>query len=210
MDLRINLLPPEILEARRWEKWYQWVFLGSAALLLVVLLAAAFLLLQINLKESQLQGLKEQSKTLSDQARAFEVFEKRQQELDAQRAVVGAAMTNRVNLGRIADEISLVLPEEVWLATLSIGESSGLSVSGFTPLSDSQSASIGYKSVAKTMVRLSTLTDLADIWLGGASSTEYSAWQVEKDETAPSTARSVVQFEINGKVLGGRPETGTE
>jgi len=209
MDLRINLLPPELLEARRWDKWYRYVFIGFFALLVLLLLIGAWVWLSVQIRVETLQGLQQQAQEFSVQAQAFSVFEKRQEELVAQRAVVQTALAGRISAGRLADEVSLVLPDETWLEVLSIGEESGLTVAGFTPLSSSQSTNIGYKSVAATMVRLASLPDLSDVWLSTATSTEYSDWQVEDDQTAPTTSQPVVKFAIAGKVAGGAAKEST-
>jgi len=209
MDLRINLLPPELLEARRWDKWYRYVFIGFFALLALLLLIGAWVWLSVQIRVETLQGLQQQAQEFSVQAQAFSVFEKRHEELVAQRAVVQTALADRISAGRLADEVSLVLPDETWLEVLSIGEESGLTVAGFTPLSSSQSTNIGYKSVAATMVRLSSLPDLSDVWLSTATSTEYNSWQVEDDETEPTTSQPVVKFAIAGKVAGGAAKEST-
>jgi len=204
MDLRINLLPPEVIEARRWDKWYRYVFIGFVALLVLILLVAMWLWLMVQTKTEDLQGLKEQSQQYSAQAQAISVFEEQQQELETRRALTEEALAGRVNLGRIADDISLVMPEEAWLEALSVGESAGLVVSGFTPLSTSQSVDVGYKSVAKIMVRLSALPELSEVWIDAATTTEYTAWQVEPEETAPTGSKPVVKFALSGDVVGGR------
>jgi Tfp pilus assembly protein PilN len=204
MSLRINLLPPEVVEARRWDKWYRYVFFGFFALLILVLLIAAWLWMMVQTKTEDLQGLKEQSQQYAAQAQAISVFEERQQELEARREVTEAALADRVNLGRIADDISLVMPEEAWLEALSVGESAGLAVAGYTPLTTSQSVDVGYKSVAKIMVRLASLPELSDVWIDAATTTDFSGWQVEAGKTAPTTTKPVVKFALSGEVVGGR------
>jgi len=171
--LRINLLPREVLERRRWEKWYQYAFFAFFVVLVLALLAAAWLWLMAQTKQDELQGLKEQSQKFQAQANAYSVFEKKQQELVEREATVSTALADRVNMGRLADDISLILPEEVWLSALTVGQDTGLSLDGFTPLSSSKSSDVGYKSVAKTLVRLDSLSDLEQVWLAAASSTEF-------------------------------------
>ncbi len=198
--LRINLLPPEVLERRRWEKWYQYVFFAFFVLLVLALLAAAWLWLMTQTKEDELQGLKEQSAQYQSQAAAFSVFEKKQQELADREAVVNTALAGRVNMGRLADDISLILPEEVWMEQLLVGQDTGLSLDGYTPLTSSRSSDVGYKSVAKTLVRLDSLDDLQDVWLAAASSTEFGDWQVEPPSAVPTTSADVVRFQVSGEV----------
>lgn len=206
MNLQINLLPPEVLERRRWEKWYKYLFFGFFVLLILLLLIAAWLWLMTQTKVDSLQGLKEQSQQLEAQASAFSVFEKKQQELVEREAIATTALAGRVNMGRLADEISLVLPEEIWLEQLNVSQIDGLSMTGLTPLSSSQSASIGYKSVARCLVRLDTLSDLSDVWLTTAVSDRFTEWQLDEGEELKTDAFArVVRFQISGKVVQEAP-----
>lgn len=200
MQLRVNLLPPEVLERRRLEKWYQYIFFGFFALLVLALLIAAWLWILSESKQEELQGLYDQSAQYKKQAAAYSVFEKKQDELAEREQVVNKALAGRVNMGRLADDISLILPDEVWLAQLMVGQDTGLSLDGFTPLSTSHATNRGYKSVAKTLVRLDSLGDLEDVWLTAASSTTFGDWQVDDDSDVPTTTVDVVRFQVSGKV----------
>lgn len=198
--LRINLLPPEVLERRRWEKWYKYVFFAFFALLVFALLVGAWLWLVAQTKQDTLQGLKETSQQYEKQALAFSVFEKKRTELAERETLVIEALAGRVNMGRLADDISLILPEEVWVEALRVSQDTGLDMDAYTPLSSSKSSNVGYKSVAKTLVRLDSLADLEEVWLAAASSSEFGAWQVEPGSETPTTTADVVRFQVNGKV----------
>jgi len=113
---------------------------------------------------------------------------------------VNTALAGRVNMGRLAEDISLVLPEEVWLEQMAVGQETGLALDGYTPLTSSTSSNVGYKSVAKTLVRLDSLSDLQEVWLAAASSTEFGEWQVEPPSEVPTTSADVVRFQVSGKV----------
>jgi Tfp pilus assembly protein PilN len=200
MMLRINLLPPEALERRRSEKWYRYIFFGFFALLALALLVAAWLWLMAQTKQDTLQGLREQSQRYQAQAEAFSVFEKKQTDLVEREKVAGIALAGRVNMGRLADDVSLILPEEIWIEQLSVHQDNGLSMDGFTPLTSSRSSNVGYKSVAKSLVRLDSLDDLEEVWLNAASSGEFGEWQVESSSEVPTTSASVVRFQLSGRV----------
>jgi hypothetical protein len=197
--VRINLLPKHILEKRRYEKWYQYVFFAFGALLIFVLLIWGLFYFQATAKNDELLALKEQSTQLQAKADAFGVFEKKEQDLAGREQIAQTALAGRVNMGRVANEVSLVLPDEVWLSQMSISEKDGLLLSALTPQSSSQSMDIGYKSVAKTLVRLNELIDIYDVWLSGASNGTYQL-AAEGTQTAPPP-NPVVQFQANGKVV---------
>jgi len=197
--LRINLLPKEVLEKRRYEKWYQWVFIGFGGLILFVLLVYAYLLLSAQAKSGDLQALKEQKAKYQAQADAFAIFEKKEDDLAKREQIAQTALANRVNAGKIANEISLVLPDEVWLSTMGISEVDGLTMSANTPQSASESMDIGYKSVAKTLVVLNELPDLADVWLASAANSTFSGFAQQNGQTANPT--NIVLFQASAKVV---------
>jgi len=193
--LRINLLPREVLEKRRYEKWYPLSFLIFVILLVMILLVYAFLLVSGNQKTADLQLLQEQSQKTKAQAEAFGVFEQKEQELATRQSVSTSALAGRINMGRLAEEVSLVLPDEVWLQSLAIDEAEGVTISGYTPWSPSHTMDTSYKSVAKTLVRLNELSDVSDVWLTSAADAQFSAFVPAGGDSA-----TVVLFSIKGKV----------
>lgn len=198
--LRINLLPREVLEKRRYEKWYRWVFFLFIGLLAIVLLFYAYLLLAAQAKYGDLQQLTEQSSKLKAQADAFGIFEQKEQDLAKREAVAQIALAGRVNMGQIANEVSLVLPDEVWLNTMTLSQTDGLDILGYTPQSASQSMDVGYKSVAKTLVRLNELPDLADVWLKSAANAQFTGYAVNATLGTPNPVNTV-QFEASAKIV---------
>ena len=83
---------------------------------------------------------------------------------------------------------------------MAINQETGLTLTGNTPQNPSQSMDIGYKSVAKTLVRLNQLTDLHDLWLTSAANGNFSAFQ-----PSASVPATVVVFTITGKVTKPSP-----
>jgi len=204
--LRINLLPREILERHRFEGWYRYIFIVTFGLVLVVLLIAAGLYLAVQQTSDELQTAKDKAQQYAEQGKAFDVFEKKEKELADRQVVAQTALSGRVNLGKIAEEISLVLPDEVWLDTMSLGQDSGMSFTGNTPRSSSESANISYKSVAKTLVRINELPLISDVWLSSATNAVWNTWDPSSNIT---TDTPVVQFTTSGKISGSSAATPT-
>lgn len=202
--LRINLLPREVLDRQRFEGWYRYIFIISIGLILVVLLAAAGLYVAVQSKSDELQTANDKAKQYAEQGKAFDIFEKKETELTARQAIAQLALAGRVNIGKIAEEVSLVLPDEVWLDSMSIDQASGLTFIGNTPRSSSQSMNVSYKSVAKTLVRLNELPDVNDVWLTSASNQTWSAWDTA---STINTATPVVQFTTSAKLGRGNDST---
>ncbi len=195
--LRINLLPREVLDRHRFEGWYRYVFIITIGLVLIVLLAAAGLYFAVQQKSDELQTAQDQAALYAEQGKAFDVFEKKEQDLAARQAVALTALADRINLGKIAEEISLVLPDEVWLDSLNLDQVTGMSFNGDTPRSTSQSMNMSYKSIAKTLVRLNELEQLRDVWLSTATNGQWSSWDAG---SAVDTSTPVVQFTATAKI----------
>jgi Tfp pilus assembly protein PilN len=196
--LRINLLPREVLDRHRFEGWYRYVFIVSIGLIALVLLVAFGLALAVQSKSDELQSAKDKAQQYAEQGKAFDVFEKKEEELTGRQLIAQSALSDRLNLGKVAEEVSLVLPDEVWLDTLVVSQDDGLSFTGNTPRSGSQSMNISYKSIAKTLVRLNELPQVTDVWLSSAANGTWRSWDAASNV---DTETLVVQFTTSAKIV---------
>lgn len=202
--LKINLLPKEVLERRRYEGWYGRVILYALLAVGVALLVWAWFLYDTKLKNDELQATQEQSAQYTAAAEQLAIFQNKEKELQQREAIAQTALGGRVNFGQVASDISLVLPDEVWLDLLSIDQDKGVIISANTPRTAGESTDVAYKSVAKTLVRLSQLPELYDVWLTTAANSEWSKWapKVAAASTGGAAALpvSVVSFQASGKL----------
>jgi Tfp pilus assembly protein PilN len=206
---KINLLPKEVLEKRRYEDWYPRVFLIAAVALVLVIALYALFAFQANSMRGELQSIREDSQQYQQTAEKLSIFEKKETQLKQREIVAQAALAGRVNVGEVANDISLVLPDEVWLESLTINQDTGLILAGNTPRSAGQSTDVAYKSVAKALVRLSELPGLYDVWLDSAANVQWSKWAATGGTSTSSGTGTgtgtgnvnVVTFEASGKVV---------
>lgn len=197
--VRINLLPPEIIERRKYERFYPYVFIAGGLLLAMVVASWGATQWVVGGRATVLQQTRENTQGLNEQAAALAVFELRESEFDARQQAATQALEGRVDMGSLAEEISMVLPEEVWVERLFINEETGVTLNADTPNSDDRTMAEGYKSVAATLVRLSTLDDLHDVWLTGARSQIYT-FMGSTSATTP-----VVAFESTARLRANEP-----
>lgn len=199
---RINLLPKEVLERRRYEGWYRWVFIGAIGLIAIAV--AVYLLLAIVIVPSnaeRLQTIQEsanQQRTLAEQ---LSIFENKEQELQTRQTIAQTALAGRVNVGQVAEDISLVLPDEVWLDLLTINENTGIVLTANTPRNAGESSDVAYKSVAKTLVRLNELPELYDVWLTTAVNGQWGQWAPTTVGDSSPLPVPVVTFGATTKVV---------
>lgn len=169
--MRINLLPPEILEKRKSEK--RLVYVALVALLIAVVLAGVWgvALMSVNGKKQQVAARQQELAQTQSRAAELKVFEDKSLELDRRKAVAGTALAGRRNWSKLFDEISLVMPTDLWVKVLSASENSGLTIDG-NALDTATTPDLGHKSIAKLLVRLANLEQLYDVWLTNAAKTE--------------------------------------
>lgn len=197
---RINLLPKEILERRRYEGWYRWVGILAIGLIAIIVVVYLGLVIENKSQSDQLQTIQEsanQQKTLAGQ---LSIFENKEQELQTRQNVAQTALAGRINVGQVAEDVSLVLPDEVWLDLLTINENTGIVMTAETPRNSGESNDVAYKSVAKTLVRLNELQEIYDVWLTTASNGQWQQWAPSNSNTSPIPV-NVVTFGATTKVV---------
>ncbi len=169
--MRINLLPPEILEKRKAEK--RLVYVALAALLVVVVLAGvyAFAFVQLKSKQSVVTTREQELQQATTRANELQVFEQKAAELQRRKTVAEQALAGRINWAKLFDEVSLVMPTDMWATVMNTNEKTGLQIDGYALDSATDSPDLGHKSIAKLLVRLADLEQLNDVWLTNAAKT---------------------------------------
>jgi hypothetical protein len=171
--VRINLLPREILQKRRFERDVRYVVLAGVAALMVLFAVYGLLAFQVGQRNSELQERKQTVANLEAQAEAFAIFEEKESDLEARLVLADQALAGRVDWGRVANEISLVIPSDVWVVTLTADEEAGVTMFARAVDSLTDVPDVGHKAVAKTLVRLNDLEQLSSVWLSSSIKTEY-------------------------------------
>jgi Tfp pilus assembly protein PilN len=185
--IRVNLLPPEILEKRKAERRLAYMVVAFVVVSLVLAGVWGFALTRANSKQRTLEAKQQELQQVKQQAAALEIFEVQQAELARRKSVAHAALDARQDWAKLLDEISLVLPSDMWLSTLAATTEARLQLEGFS-VDATDTPDYGHKTVAKLLVRLAELEQLADVWLSNSVKT-----QVEE--------RPALQFTVTASVV---------
>ncbi len=170
--IRVNLLPPDVLEKRKLERWWVYaVFVALAFYAVLAVIAGALVYVRIG-KASDLSAKQQEAASLQTQAAQFKVFEDRQATFAARKAVVQKALAGRVGWPSILTDLSLVLPSDAWLDTLTLDEKA-VSVTGKAVDSVNEPAAAGFKTIAKLLVRLGDLRAFDNVWLTQSQKEDY-------------------------------------
>jgi hypothetical protein len=171
--VRINLLPQEILEKRRFERDIRYVVLAGVVALVLLFAVYGVLTIQVGQRNAELQDRQQTVANLEAQAEAFAIFEEKESDLEARLVLADEALAGRVEWGRVANELSLIMPSDVWIVTLTTDEEQGVTMFARAVDSETDVPDVGHKAVAKTLVRLNDLEQLSSVWLSSSIKTEY-------------------------------------
>ncbi len=193
--MRINLLPPEILEKRKSER--RMVYVALVAVLVAVVLAGVWGMAFMKVSGKKQEVAARQQELAQTQARAAElkVFEDKALELDRRKTVADTALAGRLNWAKLFEEVSLVMPTDLWATVVNATETEGLQIDGYAVDSVTDSPDLGHKSIAKLLVRLANLEQLTDVWLTNAAKTDLNEskviqFSVTAGVNTPTTASS--------------------
>jgi Tfp pilus assembly protein PilN len=130
---RVNLLPPEIEQQRRFR--HVQAGLGGAVLASVVVVGALLVSAngQVGSAQGDLDANKAQATKLQLQADAYKEVPLVQAQVDAARAQLGLAMGQEVRWSYFLNDLSLKIPRHVWLDSMIVTQTSSAATAGVAP-----------------------------------------------------------------------------
>lgn len=170
---QINLLPPEIQARRKADRRMVYVALGALALVLVLAVVGVFGFFRVQSKKTELASVQQEVRTAQAEAELLAIFEQTATELQSRSAIVERALAGRRDWARLYDEISLVLPSDLWADSIQGSEENGLLIQGWAVDAPKDTPDAGHKSIAKMLVRLADLEQLKDVWLTSSAKDLY-------------------------------------
>ena len=178
--IRINLIPPEILQNRKDERRWKWMALAGGIIAAVLVMFWAFMALQVTASVAEVDSIVAEATGLESQAAQFQVFQKTEADLALRKNAVTAAKAGAVDWARMLYELGLVLPKDIYLTSFTgadggVGGASSVNLAGEAVDKVSDSPDNGYKSVAKMLVRLADLEQLDSVWLSSTSVPDLAA-----------------------------------
>jgi Tfp pilus assembly protein PilN len=188
--IRINLIPPEILQARRDEARWKWVWLAGGIIALAVAIFWAGVYLQLSGATSDVASIQQQASVLQAQTSRFAIFQQQEAALSVRKDAADAAKAGRIDWAELLYELGLVLPRDVYLTTFTgtdnasggTATDSVITLAGQALYDPDEVPENGYKSIAKMLVRLTELRKLDSVWLtsatlGAGTATEAGMYQ---------------------------------
>jgi len=188
--IRINLIPPEILQSRKDEQRWKWVWLAGGIAAVAVALFWAATYLQLSSATSDVASIQQDVANAQAQTSRFAVFEQKEAELKVRQDAVDTASKGRIDWSQLLYELGLVLPRDVYLTTFTGVDNAGggtaadsvITLAGQAVYDPDEVPANGYKSIAKMLVRLTEMSELDSVWLtsstlGAGSDTQAPMYQ---------------------------------
>lgn len=194
--IRINLIPPEILQARKDEALFKWVWLGGAIVSVVLVIFWGFMFLQVMAATTDVVSIQQQASQLQAETSRFSIFQQKEAELNLRRGAVAAATEGRIDWARMLNELGLVLPDDVYLTSLTGSDNatgdSIITMAGKAMDEADDAPDNGYKSIAKLLVRIADMQQLDSVWLTNMAK-----------EADTDTQVGMLTWSVNAKISKG-------
>ena len=116
---RINLLPSELAARRKGRQLSVSLVAGGIALVTVLGVLYGIQQIRLNSERSTLAEQQDRNADLRAQIAELQEFEALQERLDEKEGLIAAVSVNEVRWSVILADISLVIPSDVWLTSLS-------------------------------------------------------------------------------------------
>ncbi len=196
--IRINLIPPEILQNRKDERRWKWMALAGVVIVAVLVLFWAFMALQVTASTAEADSIVQEVTGLESQAAQFQVFQATEADLNVRKGAVLAAKSGSIEWAQMLYELGLVLPKDIYLTSFAgtdagLEGDSNLSLVGVA-MDRRSNPDNGYKSVAKMLVRLAELDQLDSVWLSNTTLAAHTgnimpniSWNVSAKITTTAT-----------------------
>ncbi len=156
MTTWINLLPPEIQQRRRAKRITALFLLVLAVLIVFMLFTYGAISYRVYQQEKLVAQQKRENVELTTEISQLKAYEAKQTELQRMENAVNRALAGKIMWSRIMNELSMVIPSDVWLIDLTGDGIAGVSLKGYT---------FDHPAVAKWMVRQKEIKELARIGL---------------------------------------------
>lgn len=187
--VKINLLPSEVIEKRRYEKLLSYVLILFVFLLALLAIFYGFNIVRLNNLNIDLSDLKLQTSRAAKDISNIEKYEQLKLKLEQQEQTLKTAMSDAHPWLRFLNDLSLVMPNEAWLTALNLNkEAVDFSAKVLTDAKGNPT------NVAKLLVRLETLKDLTDIWTQGLTKPSQA------EESTTTTGPKVMDISVTAKL----------
>jgi Tfp pilus assembly protein PilN len=191
---RVNLLPPEIIEGRRFRRTQVKLAVVVGAVLLAGLAATVWSQYQVSVAGSEHEVVQARTEQLRTQAAAYSEVPTVLAQVDAATTAREQAMATDVLWYRFLDELAVATPTSVWLGTLDLSMADGTSTASRDALTESGLGEVVVTGTAKQMPEVASWLTSVSTVRGMDVSRLQSALRKEEAAAAGGSTTSSISF----------------
>ena len=128
--IQINLLPKEVLEKRVGEQRLALMLLGLVVMVGALVLVYGLNFVRVSQEQANLDIIKGENEQVQLQINKIEDFETNKNYVESRERLVATAISGKYTWSRFLNNISLIVPNEVWLQTLTAAKDGTINFSG--------------------------------------------------------------------------------
>lgn len=206
---RIDLIPLEVVEKHKARRLISVIGAGFFIVIIIIVVLYALLTGQVMMASNRVDKINQQKKQVQAYINKLKPYEDRKKAVDERKTTVGTVTTNQMKWSSVLNDISMVMPSDVWLKQLTIDINPILTQQQSTTTSAAETKTppiklIGYAfdhaAVARLLVHLSEIDQFRSVWLDYATeqdiSTSTSSTTAGGSSTAGTGAKlTVIEFQ---------------
>lgn len=200
---KINLLPQEILDQRRFELWYPWII--SIAIIVLLLIGLSYIgsLIGLNSMAKEVEAIQTEITATQTSANSLAKYEKEKKTYEARAEIVKSALSKRLDPYLCALAVTYYLPGTASIESMSFDAASGMTISGVVEDSSKNPNNKDWKGVAKAVDNIEKASVIRNVWLTeGKMNDSYDNYEEYNKQVSASKSNNypdvVDQFTISG------------
>ncbi|MDO8886433.1 PilN domain-containing protein [Candidatus Oleimmundimicrobium sp.] len=186
--MSINLLPGEIIQKRKTEKRLVYLMIAGVILVVFMVFTSLGLNLKVSREDKKLTEIKDERQKINSEIGQYKIYEERHAELQKKQGILDSAMANEIAWDKFLNEISMVIPSDVCLESLSMSVDK-ITYTGYT---------FDFPSVAKWLIRLGEIKSLDNIWFTNAGKADL---ELKSESGITSIIYEIVRFDSTSKMI---------
>jgi Tfp pilus assembly protein PilN len=205
---RIDLIPPELVEKHKAKRIMSYIAMGSGVIFVVLIIVYLATLGQVILASSRVKQIKAEDQRVQAYVTNLKPYNARKTVLDDRTKIVQTILTSQVLWSGVLNDISMVVPNDVWLKTVKMDitqyvnpkSGTGKTAADTPPITITGDAA-DHAAVARWLVHLGEINSFRSVWLDYATEQQITTGSVTTPgATGNGGTMKVIEFQTTVKL----------
>ncbi len=221
---RIDLIPPELVEKHQARRVISLMAIGAGVVFGVLLIIYLLTLGQIILATNRVDKIKAQNVQVQASISKLKSYDDRKKVLDERQKIIDTIVTDQVQWSSVLNDISMVVPNDVWLKSIKIDiapilaakeQAAGASNKTPAPPVIIIGDAFDHAAVARWLVHLGEINQFRSVWLDYATEQAVTGSTTSTPGTSSTPAGTgaagvnVIEFQTTVKLTKFSDKAGT-